>query len=395
MSLRLTTDKHRVLQHVSAFALAWVVASFLFAHVLRPITVSLPQPGYHVISVGKGEDAVHNLLYLASALHGGHAIVVLGSSELDRRFASGRFAPNVFFPAHHLAKVFTYGQGGFETLGMYGLLSSVKPHLSAETRLVVMLSPIWFNSTDLPLNTFNDNFNDSMLLQLYLYDDQRAMFHDYIEQHRADFLTMTDTQHLFLNDPESTVDWDLPGFTAGLVNSRAYAQRVKLDIFLSSFEQADTEAWQGSPHAKDLTWEEYEKSARTHVLAHINPDYWVQPLFYRLLIRKHGKLPIHSLATDMNPEPEMNGLRLLLQMLERSKVKALFVMQGLNPRVYDDVTRYADVDARVKNLCREYGMEYMDMYDMPYEEGMLVDGVHPSDLAWVKVDQRMAEFFHL
>lgn len=396
MSLRLATDKHRVLQHVIAFVLAWLVASFVFAHVMRPITVELPKPGYHIQKVGKGDVATRNLLYLSAALHGGHAIVMLGSSEFDVHFNSGRFAPTNFFPQHHLAKVLTYGAAGFETLSMYGLLSSLKPHLSADSRVVIMLSPQWFSSTDMQPPIFNDNFNDSMLLQLYLSDDKREVFNDYMERHKSDFLFMTSTQKLFLNDPESMLNLDLPAYLTGLVNSRAYGQRTKLDMILSQLQSKDTEEWDGAPLAKDLDWDEYEKNARKMELPRMaNNDLWVRDTFYSQFMRKHPKAPIHYFPDDINPEPEMDGLKLLLEMLQRSKVKAMFVMQTVDPRLYDDLGRFAPVDTRVANLCREYGMTYVDMYAQPYEKGMLVDGVHPSELTWVYIDHQMAEFFHL
>ena len=59
MSLRLTTD-NTVLQHLAAFALAWIAASSLFVYVLRPITVPPPNPSYHIPALGKGETAARN-----------------------------------------------------------------------------------------------------------------------------------------------------------------------------------------------------------------------------------------------------------------------------------------------------------------------------------------------
>jgi hypothetical protein len=96
-------------QHVAAFTLAWIAASFIFVYVLRPISVALPQPGYHIRVLGKGESAVRNVLYLSSALRSGSTIVILGSSELDKLYSTGIFPPTVFFPGRHLAPVVTFG----------------------------------------------------------------------------------------------------------------------------------------------------------------------------------------------------------------------------------------------------------------------------------------------
>jgi D-alanine transfer protein len=394
-SLQLTTD-NRVLQHVAAFALAWIVASFIFIYALRPIVVLPPQPGYHIRVLGKGETATQNLIYLAGALRGGDTIVILGSSELDRLYSSGIFIPTVFFPGHHLASVLTYGRPGFESLGMYGLLSALKPHLNVRTRLVIMLSPAWFRTTDMQPQIFNDNFNDNTLLQLYLNDDQRGVIHDYLVSHEADFSSMTTTQRMFLNDPSSMVDLDLPLFVTDQINSRAYGLREKLNLRLAQLGQPDTEPMFGTVHTQDLPWDRYESLARAREVAGMkNNAYWVRNWFYNMMIKKYKTLPIAYFPKDMQPEPEMNALKLLLQLLHRNKVKALFIMQPVNPRIYNDLATFDEVDARITNLCREYGMQYMDIYNQPYEQGILRDGSHPGELGWERIDRQIAEYFQL
>ena len=393
--MQLSTD-NRILQHVAAFALAWIAASYIFSYVLRPITVSLPQPGYHIRVIGKGEAASHNLLYLSGALRDGNTIVILGSSELDKLYSSGIFTPDVFFPSRHLASVVTYGRPGFEALGMYGLLYALKPHLNAKTRLVIMLSSAWFRTTDMQSQMFNDNFNDTMLLQLYLNDDPREVFHDYLDAHQADFSSMTSTQRLFLDDPSSMLDWNLPVLVSDVINSRAYAQREKLNIRLAQLGQPDQGMLFGSTHARDLPWDKYEVLARGRESASMtNNHYWIRNGFYDLIMKKYHTLPIEYFPKHMQPEPEMNALKLLLQLLQRNKVKALFVMQPVNPRVYTDIASFHDVDVRITDLCREYGAQYVDMYNQPYEQGILRDGSHPGELGWVRIDRTIAEYFQL
>ena len=331
MSLRLTTD-HRALQHISAFALAWVAASFLFVYVLRPITVPQPEPGYHIDSLGKGEAAVRNILYLSDGLRRDHTIVILGSSELDPALAR-HFTPTVFFPRAHLARVITFGRPGFDTLGMYGLLYALRPHLNPGTRLVIMLSPAWFRVTDLLPKTFNEDFNDNVLLQLYLSDDPRSVFHDYLVGHQFQFRDLTPAQRMYLEDPDSMIDWDLPGFMARTINVRAYAQREKLDLWLAQLTQHSGVEHNDAGNGKDLPWGEFEKSAREREIGLIaGNDLWVRNRYYRIYRKRRDSGIKHYFPPKMNPEPEMNGLRLLLQVLRTNKVKALFVMQPVNPR---------------------------------------------------------------
>ena len=394
MSLRLTTD-YRVLQHISAFALAWVAACFIFIYVLRPITIPQPEAGYHVDTLGKGETAVHTLLYLSDALRRDHTVVILGSSELGPIFGR-RFTPTAFFPRTHLAKVITFGGPGFETLGIYGLLYGLRPHLNPGSRLVIMLSPAWFRGTDLSPKAFNDDFNDSVLLQMYLSDDPRSVFHDYLVSHQFAFKDMTPTQSMFLDDPDSMIDWNLPGFVVRTINSRAYTQREKLDISLARLTQGSDVEYLDSGEGQQLPWEEYEKSARDREIALIaGNDLWVRNRSYLMYKKRRDSGITRFFPISMNPEPEIESLRLLLQMLNTSKVKALFVMQPVNPRLYDDVPSFYAVDARIAGLCHEFGMGYMDMYTQPYEEGVLGDAQHPSELGWEQIDHEISGYFHL
>lgn len=391
----LLTDRYRLLQHVAALTIAWVVASLAFLYVLRPITVPQPAPGYYIESIGQGEAAVRKLLYLSSALRDGKVMVVLGSSELERT-RWNPYIPNVFFPKHHLAQVLTYGKTGFETLGMYGLLYGVKPHLNPQTRLVILLSPAWFRVTDLPVSDFADNFNDNVLLQDYWSDEARGVFHDYLTAHQFEFVSMTSTEKMYMDDPSTLLDWDLPGFMGRTINVRAYAQRMKLDIYLAGLTApADKEVYDAG-NSGDLPWDRYQAEARAHEASRMtNNDLWVHDRVYDLY-RKSGALGRRRYyPAAMNPEPEMAALRELLQMLQRSKVKALFVMQPVNPRLYDDTDRFLPVDDRVAALCREYGMRYFDMYRMPFEKGTLRDSSHPGELGWEEIDHEIAEYFGL
>lgn len=373
-----------------------MAAASIFVYVLRPLTVPQPKPGYHIPELGKGETAALNLVYLSSALRQGKSVVILGSSELEHRYGGGPYQPDIFIPAQHLAPVLSYGTKGFETLGMYGLLYALRVHLNPGTRLVIMLSPGWFQATDMQPATFNENFNDSVLLQLYMSDDPRGVFHDYLSAHETDFSAMTDTQRMFLGDPSGIVDWNFPWYITQVINARAYAQRIKLNLRLAQLDQPSTRPLFGTVHAADIPWERYEQIAAAHEKARMtNNDYWVRNNFYTELLKKYPQRFKNYYPADMNPEPEMTSLKLLMHMLQRSKVKALFVMQPLNSKVYQDHARFDDVDTRIANLCREYGMQYMDMYQQPLEQGVLTDTVHPGELGWLRIDHEIAEYFKL
>lgn len=390
--LRLT-GKHPVLEHLAAFTIAWVAAAFLFVYVLRPLTVPQPNSGYHIDTLGKGETAARNLIYISNALREGKTITVLGSSELDRLLWNP-YTPNLFFPHHNLGPVLTYGRANLETLGIYGLLYGVRPHLNARSRLVILLSPAWFRIGDIATAAFDANFDDNVLLQLYGSDEPRSIFHDYLTSHQFEFTDMTTIERMYLDDPEDILDWNLPGFLGRTINARAYAQREKLNLWLANLsERPQLEV---HTDAAGLPWPKYRQQARDAELSQMtNNTLWVRNRYYRLYSSTGKARSRLYFPKHMDPEPEMAALRDLLQLLHRSKVNALFIMQPINPKLYDDVSRFDAVDARVTTLCAEYGMGYFDMYQQPYEEGVLRDNQHPGELGWEEIDERIAGFFHL
>jgi len=207
---------------------------------------------------------------------------------------------------------------------------------------------------------------------------------------------MTATQQLFLDDPDSMIDWNLPGFIGRTINARAYSQREKLDLRLAAMARDESVQQYSAGNAADLPWDRYEAAARTHERAHMTHNtLWVRDIFYSRYLRSGEFRHRLYYTNEMNPEPEMAALRDLVHLLKLSKVRALFVMQPINPKLYDDVHRFDDVDARITSLCREYGMPYYDMYSQPYEEGVLRDGAHPGELGWERIDHVIAEYFRL
>lgn len=387
------TASRQLFEHLLAFTLAWVAASWLFLHVLRPITVSQPDPGMHIPILGKGQTAVRNLIYLSAALRGGRTLVVLGSSELDHKPVHS-YLPDVFFPAHHLANVLTYGSSGFDALGMYGLLYSLRPHLNTRTRLVILLSPAWFRRGDLTRPVFDQNLNDSVLLQDYWSDEPREVLHDYLLRHQFESPDFTSSEQLFLDDPESILDWNFPEFIGRTINVRAYAQREKLNLLLTQQRSLARQSSAGS--GVQLPWDRYAEDARSRqLILDARQQAWLRSTLYQQHTRspKIGRRNFYPQIP--NSEPQMSALRDLLHMLWRSKVKALFVMLPINPTVYADVGRFDSINAHVAVLCGEYGMSYFDMYSQPYEEGLLRDPIHPGMLGWEHIDRQVTEFFHL
>ncbi|KAG0929665.1 hypothetical protein G6F31_017270 [Rhizopus arrhizus] len=80
---------------------------------------------------------------MSQALRTGDRLVILGSSELTSNDL--RFVPYRYLADELQMPVLAYGHSGFQSLGMQLVLAALADDLSPASRVVVMLSPGWFD----------------------------------------------------------------------------------------------------------------------------------------------------------------------------------------------------------------------------------------------------------
>ena len=100
--------------------------------------------GVYIHNLGNTlEDQTRNLSRLSQALRTGDRLVVLGSSELTS--TDLRFVPYRFLADELRMPVMAYGHSGFQSLGMQLVLAALADDLSSASRVVIMVSPGWFD----------------------------------------------------------------------------------------------------------------------------------------------------------------------------------------------------------------------------------------------------------
>ncbi|WP_234353440.1 D-alanyl-lipoteichoic acid biosynthesis protein DltD, partial [Achromobacter xylosoxidans] len=136
-------------QHALAAALALTVAlaAGLGAwHGLALRTGPAPDAatGVYIHNLGNTlQDQTRNLSRLSQALRTGDRLVVMGSSELTS--TDLRFVPYRFLADELRMPVMAYGHSGFQSLGMQLVLAALADDLSPASRVVIMVSPGWFD----------------------------------------------------------------------------------------------------------------------------------------------------------------------------------------------------------------------------------------------------------
>ena len=102
-------------------------------------------------------------------------------------------------------------------------------------------------------------------------------------------------------------------------------------------------------------------------------------------------------SPDINQNQEYNDFLVLLEYLETYKIKALFVMQDLNPYAFANNREEANKLMQIiKSKVLEHNFEYLDMWSNKkedYEIGTLTDIVHMGELGWVRINQAIINHF--
>ena len=101
--------------------------------------------------------------------------------------------------------------------------------------------------------------------------------------------------------------------------------------------------------------------------------------------------------SELDKNQEYQDLLVLLELLKSYKIKPLFVMQDLHPYVFMKNRETANkLMLNIKSKVLEHGYEYLDTWSYKKEDfqiGSMTDIVHVGELGWLKIDQKIIEYF--
>lgn len=365
-------------QHALAAALALAAAAAagwgaLHALALKTEPVPAAAPGIYIPNLGNTlQEQTRNLSRLSQALRTGDRLVILGSSELTS--SDLRFVPYRYLANELQMPVLAYGHSGFQSLGMQLVLAALADDLSPASRVVVMLSPGWFDGEGgLGPDEFKEHANP-LLPRLLRQPEGRAELLRWLEA-----------------KGDAGVAWSMAA-------EQAYVFRQRLvDLWTPAHAAPAPEPEHAGPAAaaRVVDWDALASQAQgAEQVLMANNRYAVRDDFFDKYLRtvpEGGK-------TAYQPQPltgrdELRELTALMALLRQRGVDALFVMQPLHPMVFKDLDRFTPVQREVAALCQRYAMRCMDMYGAPFEVGTLRDVQHLGELGWLRVNQKIAEVF--
>ncbi|MGE8610951.1 MAG: D-alanyl-lipoteichoic acid biosynthesis protein DltD [Achromobacter veterisilvae] len=365
-------------QHALAAALALAAAAAagwgaLHALALKTEPVPAAAPGIYLPNLGNTlQEQTRNLSRLSQALRTGDRLVILGSSELTSNDL--RFVPYRYLADELQMPVLAYGHSGFQSLGMQLVLAALADDLSAASRVVVMLSPGWFDGEGgLGPDEFKEHANP-LLPRLLGQPEGRAEVLRWLEA-----------------KGDAGVAWSM-------MAEQAYVFRQRLvDLWAPAHAAPAPEPEREGPPAaaRVVDWDDLANQAQGAEQALMAGNrYAVRDDFFDKYLRtvpEGGKTAY--LPQPLTGRDELRELDALMALLRRHGVDALFVMQPLHPMVFRDLDRFEPVQREVAAQCRRYAMRCMDMYGAPFEVGTLRDVQHLGELGWLRVNQKIAEVF--
>ncbi|KRC77597.1 DltD [Achromobacter sp. Root83] len=370
--------KRTLRQHALAAALALSAAAAagwgaLHALALKTGPVPAAAPGVYIPNLGNTlQEQTRNLSRLGQALRTGDRLVILGSSELTSNDL--RFVPYRYLADELQMPVLAYGHSGFQSLGMQFVLAALADDLSPASRVVVMLSPGWFDGDGgLGPDEFKEHANP-LLPRLLKQPEARA------EVMR------------WLNDKgDASVMWSMAA-------EQAYVFRQRLvDLWTPAYAAPAPEPEREGPPAaaRVVDWDALASQAQTAEQTLMSGNrYAVRDEFFNKYLRaipEGGKTAY--LPQPLTGRDELRELTALMALLRQHGVDALFVLQPLHPLVFKDLDRFQPIQRHVAALCQRYAMRCMDMYGAPFEVGTLRDVQHLGELGWLRVNQKIAEIF--
>lgn len=95
-----------------------------------------------------------------------------------------------------------------------------------------------------------------------------------------------------------------------------------------------------------------------------------------------------------NPQPELDALEAIAKFLQKKNIKALFVMQGLNPYYYSGLDKFTPIKQEVAQILKDHNQYYLDLFTEPFEPGILHDIMHMGERGWARINKEVISRFY-
>ncbi|WP_419675508.1 D-alanyl-lipoteichoic acid biosynthesis protein DltD [Aliarcobacter butzleri] len=336
------------------------------------------------------QDTLQKTVSLQTDLESGK-IVLFGSSELVK-YPNQRFLPQKFFNNELNIPLRVQGNEGHQTFVIMSQLAALDNEtIRNNARIVVLLSPSWFtgsNENGLTMPKFLEYMYSGMMNKLYFEsetdDKYRYLISDYIKENVS-----------LIKEPSFIYKYPLN------VLEKDYLNNEIKKFIIQNFDYKNIKVETLNYVKPKLDYDKLRAEAKNIEIPSSNNNFGINNEYYSKFIEPEiakNNFPFSIIIPpELDKNEEFQDFLVLLDFLDKYKIKPLFIMQDLNPYVFAGNREEAnELMATIKSKVLEHNFEYMDMWTYKkedFEMNSLTDIVHLDELGWIKVNQKIIDYF--
>ncbi|MFW2580369.1 D-alanyl-lipoteichoic acid biosynthesis protein DltD [Aliarcobacter butzleri] len=336
------------------------------------------------------QDTLQKTVSLQTDLESGK-IVLFGSSELVK-YPDQRFLPQKFFNNELNIPLRVQGNEGHQTFVIMSQLAALDNQtIRNNARIAILLSPSWFtgsNENGLTMPKFLEYMYSGMMNKLYFEsetdDKYKYLISDYIKENVS-----------LIKDPSFIYKYPLN------VLEKDYLNNEMKKFIIQNFDYKNIKVETLNYVKPKLDYDKLRAEAKNIEISSSNNNFGINNEYYSKFIEPEiakNNFPFSIvIPPELDKNEEFQDFLVLLDFLDKYKIKPLFIMQDLNPYVFAGNREEAnELMAIIKSKVLEHNFEYMDMWTYKkedFEMNSLTDIVHLDELGWIKVNQKIIDYF--
>lgn len=336
------------------------------------------------------QDTLQKTVSLQTDLESGK-IVLFGSSELVK-YPNQRFLPQKFFNNELNIPLRVQGNEGHQTFVIMSQLAALDNQIVRDNaRIAILLSPSWFtgsNENGLTMPKFLEYMYSGMMNKLYFEsetdDKYKYLISDYIKENVS-----------LIKEPSFIYKYPLN------VLEKDYLNNEIKKFIIQNFDYKNIKVETLNYVKPKLDYDKLRAEAKNIEIPSSNNNFGINNEYYSKFIEPEiakNNFPFSIIIPpELDKNEEFQDFLVLLDFLDKYKIKPLFIMQDLNPYVFAGNREEAnELMATIKSKVLEHNFEYMDMWTYKkedFEMNSLTDIVHLDELGWIKVNQKIIDYF--
>lgn len=364
--------------------------SFITALSVVSVTVYITGEKIFDYSVKPIKDSLDKTTSLQNDLESGK-IVVFGSSELVK-YPNQRFLPQKYFNDELHIPLRTQGNEGHQTFVIMSQLAAYdNTEVRNNARVVILLSPSWFTGSEengLTMPKFLEYMYPGMMNKLYFQSEAPDKYRNLVSDYIKDNLSLIQNPSYVYKYPLNVLEKD-------------YIDNKIKKFIIEKYEANNVKVTKVKYIKPEINYEDLKIEAKKSEVSSSNNSFGLNDENFIKYIQpeiEKKNFPFWiTIPPELDKNQEYQDFLVLLSFLDSYKIKPLFIMQDLHPYIFAGNRENAnELMTLIKSRVLEHNFEYYDMWTYKKEDyiiGTLTDVVHFGELGWVRVNQKMIDYF--